>query len=273
MDYKKAQEAIKQADAVIIHTGAGMGVDSGLPDFRGNSGFWKEYPAIKNLGLSFEQMANPHWFEKRPELAWAFYGHRLNLYRQTKPHAGFSILKNLVAQKSLGGFIFTSNVDGQFQKSGFSDDIVEEVHGSIHHFQCTTPCSSKIWDASSESLNIDLQTFTASNPLPVCPHCGALARPNILMFGDWNWLPGRSDEQSLRYDSYLKKLLNEKAKAVILEIGAGTAISTVRRKSERVADMLGAPLIRINPRDFQIPERIKGFEIPLGGLDGILAIT
>src|ERR1700758_3667657 len=88
----KAAEVIRTADAILITAGAGMGVDSGLPDFRGNEGFWKAYPVVARLGLSFVEMANPRWFRNQPELAWAFYGHRLNLYRQTMPHAGFAKL-------------------------------------------------------------------------------------------------------------------------------------------------------------------------------------
>ena len=57
----KAREQIKNADAILITAGAGMGVDSGLPDFRGNEGFWRAYPVIKKLGHSFVDMANPEW--------------------------------------------------------------------------------------------------------------------------------------------------------------------------------------------------------------------
>src|ERR1700744_4508975 len=85
---------IRNADALLITAGAGMGVDSGLPDFRGNEGLWRAYPAIARLGLRFEQLANPSWFNRDPHLAWGFYGHRLNLYRATIPHDGFSILLN-----------------------------------------------------------------------------------------------------------------------------------------------------------------------------------
>ena len=69
MIYKQielAKDFIQQADAILITAGAGMGVDSGLPDFRGNSGFWRVYPAIKELGLEFENMANPKWFSTNP---------------------------------------------------------------------------------------------------------------------------------------------------------------------------------------------------------------
>src|SRR5213595_3234331 len=105
---ERASRAIADADAILIAAGAGMGVDSGLPDFRGPEGFWKAYPAIAKLGLSFSQMADPSWFETDPALAWAFYGHRLNLYRRTVPHDGFQLLLKAAAQKPEGYFVFTS---------------------------------------------------------------------------------------------------------------------------------------------------------------------
>src|SRR5436309_1798056 len=103
----RAAETIQAADALLITAGAGMGVDSGLPDFRGAQGFWRAYPAIAKLGLAFEEMANPAWFQKNPQLAWAFYGHRLNLYRSTVPHQGFRQLLEIGAAKSHGYLVFT----------------------------------------------------------------------------------------------------------------------------------------------------------------------
>jgi NAD-dependent SIR2 family protein deacetylase len=101
-DVRRAAEAIKSADALLICAGAGMGVDSGLPDFRGTQGFWRAYPVLARLGVSFEEMANPRWFKEDPALAWAFYGHRLNLYRGTAPHSGFSRLQAIGASKPRG---------------------------------------------------------------------------------------------------------------------------------------------------------------------------
>ena len=89
----RAAEAIARAQALLITAGAGIGVDSGLPDFRGNEGFWRAYPPLKRLGISFYDMANPIWFKRDPELAWGFYGHRLELYRSTEPHEGFRRLR------------------------------------------------------------------------------------------------------------------------------------------------------------------------------------
>ena len=90
--YQKAADAVRNAAALVITAGAGMGVDSGLPDFRGDRGFWNAYPMYERLGLSFVQAANPAHFEGDPAFGWGFYGHRTNLYRETVPHAGFALL-------------------------------------------------------------------------------------------------------------------------------------------------------------------------------------
>ena len=263
----KAKQFIKEADAILITAGAGMGVDSGLPDFRGNEGFWRAYPPIAKLGLSFSEMANPIWFDENPSLAWAFYGHRLNLYRNTTPHNGFKILLNLVKEKNENYFIFTSNVDGQFQKAGFDEDKIYEVHGSIHHLQCTKNCTDKIWK-NDEDITVDMDKFKALN-YPKCKNCRALARPNILMFGDWSWNRKRARIQEARYNRFVKN--NRKNKMVIIEIGAGTAIPTVRIEGENIAKRYNAKLIRINPREFKIDPKI-GYSVELGGFEGIFDI-
>src|SRR5947209_18626224 len=89
----RAAAAVLAADALLIGAGAGMGVDSGLPDFRGTQGFWRAYPVYAKLNLEWRMLAQPHWFESDPTLAWGFYGHRLNLYRTAEPHAGYHILR------------------------------------------------------------------------------------------------------------------------------------------------------------------------------------
>ena len=265
--FQRAATAIKDADAIFITAGAGMGVDSGLPDFRGNSGFWKAYPPIAKLGKSFSEMANPAWFDKNPKLAWAFYGHRLNLYREIKPHKGFSALLELGKKKQYGYFVFTSNVDGQFQKAGFDDAFIEECHGSIHNFQCIKPCCSDIWSASKTKIEVDLDSFEAKLPLPHCKKCGSVARPNILMFSDWSWLSHRSVEQGDRLHLWMETMTDLHAKVAIIEMGAGHDVPTVRLKSQRVFRSMDATFIRINPRDFEVPEGAIG--LPFGAKEGL----
>ncbi|HTR43839.1 MAG TPA: Sir2 family NAD-dependent protein deacetylase [Pseudomonadales bacterium] len=270
-DIQQAAEAIRAADALLITAGAGIGVDSGLPDFRGNEGFWKAYPVVAKLGLCFAEIANPEWFERDPHLAWAFYGHRLNLYRKTVPHDGFATLLQWAVKKPEGYFVFTSNVDGHFQRAGFDPERVVECHGSIHHFQCAGPCHQAIWEAAEAQVSVDENIFRALRPLPQCDHCGGIARPNIMMFGDFTWIADRSNGQYTRLNQWLGGLQKRSARVAVVELGAGTAIPTVRHLSEDVTERLGGTLIRINPREAKVPEHLRErcFSIESGALQGI----
>lgn len=112
-----------------------MGVDSGMPDFRGDDvfilfneyllelfyhyqGFWKIFKPF-SMKFSFTDCANPSFLHSHPKSFWGFYGYRLNLYRNTTPHLGFKHLLDICQMKNIvDSFVVTSNVDGHFQKSG-----------------------------------------------------------------------------------------------------------------------------------------------------------
>jgi NAD-dependent SIR2 family protein deacetylase len=254
---------IKNAEYIIITAGAGMGVDSGLPDFRGEKGLWK---TSSGKSKSYMEMANPKLFLANPNEAWGFYGSRYNLYRETTPHKGFYLLKELVEKKK-DYFIFTSNVDGHFQKAGFDKNKIVEIHGTITHQQCLKDCSGLIW---SEDLNIEVKNLIAKDPLPKCQICEGLSRPNILMFGDNYWNSKRTEEQKDRMTDFISTI-NEKT--VIIEIGAGTEIPTVRAKGEILSLRYKIPLIRINPNDLKSDLPCFIFPIKKKGLEGLEYIT
>jgi NAD-dependent SIR2 family protein deacetylase len=259
---EEAAEAVRASEALLIGAGAGMGVDSGLPDFRGPEGFWKAYPPFR--GRDFSEISTPHWFQTDPALAWGFFGHRMSLYRDAIPHRGFEVLRRWGAGRPFGSFVFTSNVDGQFQKAGFSEAEVVERHGSIHFFQCTRLCKQGIWPADDIRVEVDENTIRARSEFPTCPGCGAIARPNILMFGDGEWDRWRYDGQRARYMNWLRRV--EGRRVVAVELGAGLAIPTVRIECESRAQIV----IRINPREAETP--IGGIPLPMGALEALEAI-
>lgn len=264
--FEAAVRAIAEAEGYLITAGAGMGVDSGLPDFRGPEGFWRAYPPYRALGLRFEELAQPIWFERDPTLAWGFYGHRLHLYREATPHEGFEILARWARAAPSGAFVFTSNVDGQFEQAGFDPARIVECHGSLQHAQCLRGCGVGIFDASTFQVEVDPESFRAKEPLPHC-RCGALARPNVLMFNDWGWDGSRVRLAEERLEAWLGELGDRIA---IVELGAGTRVPTVRYFGERVARLLGAPLLRINPRE---PEGPKGtISLRMGALEALRAL-
>lgn len=262
--FAKAARLIDAADSLIVCAGAGMGIDSGLPDFRGPGGFWKVYPALGKAKLRFEEIASPSAFKSRPTLAWGFYGHRLNLYRATQPHEGFRMLKEIAASLPHGGFVFTSNVDAQFQKAGFSESRVVECHGSIHFLQCLEQCSDGIWPAHDLTPDVDEENCRIVSEMPRCINCGALARPAILMFNDWGWAEGRTRLQSANFTTWRRRT----KRPVVIEVGAGSAIATVRHFSHSQE----APISRINPTEYQTP-RSSDVGIPTGALEGISGIV
>lgn len=257
-----AAEIIARADAIMIGAGAGMGVDSGLPDFRGDEGFWQAYPPFK--GRQFSEMSNPIWFKRDPEQAWGFFGHRMELYRSAAPHAGFDLLLKWAQAKANGYFVFTSNVDGHFQRAGFDVDQIVECHGALTHLQCVTPCCYDIWPADETKVDVDMETVRSTSAMPTCPRCAGLARPNVLMFGDGKWIDDRSEQQYARYQNWVKEA--ERGDLAIIEIGAGVAVPTVRYECETRRGVL----IRINPRDTNCPR--GAVSLPMGGLAALEAL-
>jgi NAD-dependent SIR2 family protein deacetylase len=264
LEAARAARLIAGADGLVVAAGAGMGVDSGLPDFRGDHGFWKAYPALARAGTDFRAAASAPSFASYPERAWGFYGHRLALYRRTVPHAGFALLRAWGEAMEQGYSVFTSNVDGQFQRAGFDARRVHECHGSIHHLQCSRACCDEIWSAEGLEAEVDEQACRWRGALPSCPHCGAVARPNILMFNDGQWCEQRTARQAGRQSAWLAGL----RRPLVVEIGAGSDIPTVRYFSERLAARPGAALVRINPREAEVG-RARDVGLPLGALEAL----
>jgi NAD-dependent SIR2 family protein deacetylase len=263
----QAADLVAQADFLIVAAGAGMGVDSGLPDFRGDDGFWKAYPALGRAKMAFTSVASPATFHTDPTLAWGFYGHRLQLYRDTQPHAGFGLLKNWGERMDHGYGVFTSNVDGQFQRAGFDPQRIYECHGSIHHLQCLEPCGPDVWSADGYTPQVDSDACRLLNAAPSCPHCGAMARPNILMFGDWGWNERRAQMQ----ESRLHALLHKARRPLVIELGAGTAIPSVRHFGQQVIQHHNGRMIRINPREPQVASP-RDVGLAMGSLAALAAI-
>lgn len=263
----RAAKLVATADGLVIAAGAGMGVDSGLPDFRGNAGFWRLYPLLAASGLGFMVIASPVAFHADPRRAWGFYGHRLALCRRAIPHDGYAMLRTWSDAMEHGSFVYTSNVDGHFHKAGFDPARVDECHGTIHALQCLEPCCMMAWPATAFVPVVDEPRCELMGPLPACPSCGGIARPQILMFHDSGWVSDRHERQRARLQAWLERL----RRPVVLEIGAGINVATVRRFSQRVVLGHQGSLIRINPGEHDIGN-LQGIGIGAPALQALRAI-
>ena len=263
----RAANIISSAEVLLIGAGAGMSVDSGVPDFRSKNGFWKSYPPARALGLNYVDLSSGTWFEQDPVISWGFVLHRQRLFQQHEPHQGYHILKRWADSKQTS-WVYTSNIDRYFERVGFDPTRITEIHGFDHVLQCSVPCCRETWTADLNDLELDEASLELLSPPPRCPHCDALARPNVLMFRDERWIGDATREQENRMTTWLNQ---QKGKAVaVIELGAGTTVPNVRFQFERYARAYGTPLIRVNLGEPRGPS--STIELGLSALAALRAI-
>jgi NAD-dependent SIR2 family protein deacetylase len=273
----RAVDILNEADAVLLLTGAGMSVDSGLSAYRGSArsvSMWINdhgEDLFTKHGVTYEGMASPEALVDTPALAWGFFWRMQQGYMQRQPHEGYAAALRMFKDKE--AFAVTSNVDGYHFRSGWHADRLLEAHGADCRWQCANHGKETclgLWNAPDSLPHkdniIDAVTGEMLGPLPQCPACGGLARPNVCLFRDVLWVPTVTREQRARLDQWLESVKERGKRLAILEIGAGTAINTIRHWGAGWAREFGAKLIRINPDDAHV--NVEAF--PCGGV-GIAA--
>ncbi|WP_051295838.1 SIR2 family NAD-dependent protein deacylase [Eisenibacter elegans] len=258
---QEAREYLAQAEVLLINTGAGMSADSGIPTYRGNNGLWGQLEGERQGDI--RHLMTPAYILEHPLYMWRRFakGYRRSL--SIDPHEGFAWLKAYVEQRDLPHFCITSNVDGLFAKAGFDPIHIYEIHGSGAFWQCSRPCQPTYWKANfrfdPEAPRLEL------SDLPHCPNCGALARPNVLLFQDDTFVRERVEAQKQVWERFLD--LHAHKRWVALEIGAGIHIKAIRAFSQRLMRQQEALVIRINPDYPEIEAPHIG--LPLTALDAI----
>lgn len=246
-----AAEVIASAEALLIGAGAGMSADSGLPVYRGSNGDWNDKLYVDGKVLDWYELSTPKLFTSDPTKIWGYYGRATQNLRTTQPHAGYSVLRRWMQRFGTTSFALTSNVDSQFLNAGFDPDRLIELHGNLLFHQCLEVCGTAIWSSADVfTPTVDKHVIMTSD-LPTCPDCGAIARPNVLLFQDFGWQPTRMRQQRKKYEAWLDAQRGKRM--VIVEIGAGDVLPLVRKASEAVCSSHDATLIRINPHPGDIP--------------------
>lgn len=200
---------------VLVFTGAGISVASGLPTFRGNDGLYE--------GLNPYELASPQAFKKHPVTVWNWYLKRIREGIDAKPNAAHHALKQLenVAERVT---IVTSNVDPLHQRAGSKN--VYCLHGNILETLCTN-CKG-VDDLEREFITHDITQET----LPHCS-CGGLLRPNVVWFGEYPWPEG------------FEAVQEEMPKTnIVLEVGVSGQVSY---GFTHIATRHEIPVVRINP--------------------------
>jgi NAD-dependent deacetylase len=158
-------DLIRDNQPCVALTGAGVSTESGIPDFRSADGIWAQYDPMEYASIEA--------FRRDPVKVWEFYGKRLGALLEAKPNAAHDALAEL-ERRGLLSAVITQNIDRLHSLAGSAD--VVEVHGSI----ATSVCLRCGTTATLEAVLALLEDA----PAPACPSCGAILKPNVVMFGE-----------------------------------------------------------------------------------------
>lgn len=170
MSIKTLAQWMKQAKSTVVLTGAGMSTESGIPDFRSQSGWWQN--------IDPHTVASTESLQNNYELFREFYQMRIKALENCVPHKGHHILADL-EKRGLISLIATQNVDRLHQQAG--SKAVAELHGNIVTMRC-----QKCWKLHSKEQFLE-------NAL--CTYCSGRLRPNVVLFGET--LPSEAWDYSL----------------------------------------------------------------------------
>jgi NAD-dependent deacetylase len=209
-------ELIRDNQPCVALTGAGVSTESGIPDFRSADGIWAQYDPMEYASIEA--------FRRDPVKVWEFYGKRLGALLEAKPNAAHDALAEL-ERRGLLTAVITQNIDRLHALAG-SQDVVE-VHGSI----ATSVCLRCGTTATLE----DVLALLEDAPAPACPSCGAILKPNVVMFGEL--LPAAAIDRAFELARTARLLLvvgstlevYPVAGLPLETIGAGGAVAIVNR--------------------------------------------
>jgi NAD-dependent deacetylase len=155
-------ELLRDNRPCVVLTGAGISTESGIPDFRSRTGIWAKYDPTTYAHIDA--------FRRDPETVWEFYGLRLGVLEEAQPNDGHRALAELEHRGWVHALI-TQNIDRLHERAGSRALI--EVHGSIRTSSCLVCGTVVPFDEVVQLL-----------PVPHCPACGAVLKPDVVMFGE-----------------------------------------------------------------------------------------
>ena len=224
---QRAANDILNSQKTIAFTGAGISVESGIPDFRGAQGLWQKYDP--------EEYAHIQAFYSNPDKVWRMLKDMFELIMTAKPnpaHIGLAQLEQMGYLSS----IVTQNVDGLHQAAGSKNVI--EFHGSHRTFSCLK-CSQKI----------DGNSFTMEDLPARCPRCSSLLKPDVVFFGE-----------PIPWEAQVNSLKESKACTAVLVIGT-SAVVYPAASIPIMAKERGAKVIEINMEPTPLTNEISDYLI------------
>ena len=166
--YEDLKKIIDGSSRIVFFGGAGVSTESGIPDFRSESGIYKTQ---SEYGMPPEEIISFTFFKKKPDIFYKYYKNNM-IYLDAKPNDAHLALGRLEERGKLNAVV-TQNIDGLHQKGGSKNVI--EVHGSVHRNNCTA-CG-----AFYEAEYI-MDPANCENHVPRCKKCNGLVKPDVVLY-------------------------------------------------------------------------------------------
>ncbi|HEV8231440.1 MAG TPA: NAD-dependent deacylase [Thermoanaerobaculia bacterium] len=231
-DLSRLVERMRSASRVTVVTGAGVSAASGVPTFRGADGLWSNFRV--------EELATPEAFARDPRLVWEWYSWRRELLAACRPNRAHEVLAGW-SRRYPRFTLITQNVDGLHERAG-TENVVR-FHGSLWELACWEGCAK-----SPAQWRDDTVPFRQLPPR--CPHCGGIARPGVVWFGE------PIDP------SVLEKSLSALDCEVCLVVGTSAIVYPAAGLADE-AHQRGAFTVEINP---EATEATSRFDLALQGV-------
>ncbi len=236
--------ALRRARRVLVVTGAGVSADSGLPTYRGVGGLYDG--AGTDEGIPIELALSGPMLRTHPEISWKYIYEIENACRGARPNDAHRVLAALQDELAWVG-VLTQNVDGFHAQAG-SRTLVE-IHGRIHQLRCTS-CR---WHTR-------VPDYAALDIPPRCPACGAIVRPDVVLFGEM--LPELAVSTLMAWQA--------EPADVVLSVGTTSAFPYIAGPVLQ-ARREGALTVEINPGRSEVSE-VVDIRIAAGAADTLRAI-
>ncbi len=211
---QQAADLLASARHAVALTGAGISVDSGIPDFRSENGLWKRYNPMEYATIDA--------FVEDPEKSWLMLRDMGEMIFSAQPNAGHAALAEMERLGFLRAVI-TQNIDNLHQAAG-SHHVVE-YHGNTSRFVCLS-CMAR--------YNLEDYTEGRLGDPPECQQCGAIVKPDVVLFGEMIPTVARLDSE-----------MHASKADVMLVIGTSAEVAPASLLPEAVLQR-GGHLIEIN---------------------------
>jgi len=189
----RVAKMILESKKAVALTGAGISTESGIPDFRGPQGLWKQVDP-KTSTIQF--------FRQFPEVFWRFIVERLEVVVRAEPNRAHYALAELERMGKLSAVI-TQNVDGLHFKAGSRNVI--ELHGNMREAVCLS-CGRVL------SMEEAMSKAKRGHLPPKC-ECGGVLKPNVVLFNE-----------PLPEEAYRRALLESKTCDLMLIVGTSLRV-------------------------------------------------